>query len=54
MHADEVFDLSVELGIAADEVEFVNCNGEIEGGKHVRIDYIKPFGFAALNVKKKG
>lgn len=54
IHADEVFDLSVELAAAADEVEFVNCRGAVEECNRVRIDYIKPYGFVALNVKKKG
>jgi hypothetical protein len=49
-----VFDLLVELDVAADEVEFVNCSGAVEECNRVRIDYIKPYGFVALNVKKKG
>ena len=54
MHADEVFDLSVELGSDADGIEFIGCDGEMADSRHVKVNYIKPFGFVALNVKKKG
>ena len=53
MHPDEIFDLEVTLDRIPADVELVNCSGSWEG-KNVKIDYVKPYGFAALNLIKKG
>ena len=53
MHPDEIFDLEITLDRVPLDVEFVNCNGTWEGN-NAKINYIKPYGFAALNIIKKG
>lgn len=54
MHADEVYDLDIELERNVKDVTFIGCDGYVTDEKHIKINYIKPFGFAAINVVKKG
>ena len=48
---DDVYMQSVELDESYNEVEFVGCEGRLEGGK-VIIDRLPPLGYAAFKVKK--
>ena len=53
MHADDVYELDIELDFDAADVSFISCDGHIVDERHVKISYIKPFGFAAITVAKK-
>lgn len=49
MFADWVFEPVIELDDVYSEVEFINCNGRLEGDK-VYLSDIPPFGFAGFEV----
>ena len=49
--ADPVFDAAIELDEEYKEVEFINCNGKLDGDK-VYLSDIAAYGFAGFEVKK--
>jgi hypothetical protein len=53
MHADEVYDLDIDLERHVKDVTFIGCDGYVTDEKHIKINYIKPFGFTAISVVKK-
>ena len=49
--ADEIFNKTVKLGCVYDSIEFINCNGKLDGDK-VILDKIPAFASAGFLVKK--
>ena len=48
LHADEVYELEIELDLCAKEVSFIGCEGCVTDERHIKINYIKPYGFAGF------
>lgn len=48
---DEVFDMKINLSFTPRNVRFINCNGKAED-KIITVDYVKPFGYAAVETAK--
>ena len=53
IHADEIFNAEITFGDDAENIEFINCEGRQTGARSAVIDYIKPFGFAAVIARKR-
>lgn len=51
-HEDEIWDATVTFDEPIDKVTFHACTGSRIDEHTVKIDYIKPFGFTALEIKK--
>ena len=50
MHADIALEPVIELSKTYSEIEFINCNGRLDGNK-VYLNDILPFAFAGFEVK---
>ena len=49
--SDDVYMQEIELDQAYADIEFVGCEGKLEGNK-VKVNYLPPFGYAAFKVTK--
>lgn len=47
---DEIFDARVVLDAPAETVRFIGCTGRLLDEKTIVIDYVKPYGFVAVEV----
>ncbi len=51
INPDEIFDAEVVFSNKVKNAEFINCQGKLVSNNKAVIDYVKPFGFAAVTVE---
>ena len=51
INPDEIFDAEIVFSQKVKSVRFINCEGNLTADNKAVIDYVKPFGFAAVEAE---